>query len=159
MRRTRHDAWRRRVALLAVATLLAPPVTPLVQAQTTSSAKAAAPAQTPAPKPGSTATPAPKTGTAPTTPVATAGSAPVAAAARPATPAPPVDGGWPRAHATPSGGRILVYQPQVAEWTNQKHMVAYAAVSWQAKGAAKPSLGTTVSIRFDGLMSRWTMPF
>lgn len=141
MRRTRHDAWRRRVALLAVATLLAPPVTPLVGAQTTA-AKATAPAQAPAPKPGSTPTTAPKPGTAATTPVAAAGSPPVATAARPATPAPPVDGGWPRAYATPSGGRILVYQPQVAEWADQKHMVAYAAVSWQPKSAAKPSLGT-----------------
>jgi hypothetical protein len=53
-----------------------------------------------------------------------------------------VDGGWPRAYATPSGGRILVYQPQVASWDERRHMVAYAAVSYEAKGAAKPALGS-----------------
>ena len=111
MRRTRHDAARRRVALLAVASMLTTPVTPLVQAQTPTSS-------------------APK---------ATAPAAPVP---RPASAPAPADGGWPRAYSTPSGGRVLIYQPQVAEWIDQKHMVAYAAVSWQANGAAKPSLGS-----------------
>jgi hypothetical protein len=54
----------------------------------------------------------------------------------------PADPGWPRAYLTPSGGEILVYQPQVASWEGQKHMVAYAAVSYQAKGAAKNTLGS-----------------
>jgi hypothetical protein len=62
------------------------------------------------------------------------------AAAQPATP--PVDGGWPRAYATASGGHILVYQPQVASWAEQRHLVAYAAVGYEAKGATKPALGT-----------------
>jgi hypothetical protein len=55
---------------------------------------------------------------------------------------PPVDGGWPRGYATPSGGKIIVYQPQVADWKDQKHMVAYSAVSYEAKGAPKPALGS-----------------
>jgi hypothetical protein len=64
-------------------------------------------------------------------------------AAAPAPPqAAPVDGGWPRGYTTPSGGRILVYQPQVASWTDEKRMVAYAAASYEAKGATKPALGT-----------------
>jgi hypothetical protein len=35
-----------------------------------------------------------------------------------------------------------VYQPQVAEWTEQRHMVAYAAVSYQPAGEQKPALGS-----------------
>ena len=31
----------------------------------------------------------------------------------------PVDGGWPRIYDLPSGGSILVYQPQIASWENQ----------------------------------------
>src|SRR5262245_56430200 len=41
---------------------------------------------------------------------------------------PPIDGGWPRFHSLPSGGSILVYQPQIASWDRQKHLVAFAAV-------------------------------
>jgi hypothetical protein len=65
------------------------------------------------------------------------------AAAAPA--AAPVDGGWPRAYTSASGGRITLYQPQIASWTNQKQVVAYAAVSYRPKGAAaadKPALGS-----------------
>jgi len=54
----------------------------------------------------------------------------------------PVDGGWPRAYSTPSGGRILVYQPQVASWAGKQHMTAYAAVGYESKGATKPALGS-----------------
>ena len=71
-------------------------------------------------------------------------SGPPAPAGVQVTAAPPttVDGGWPRAYTTPSGGHVLVYQPQVAEWAGQKHMVAYAAVSYEAKGATKAALGS-----------------
>jgi hypothetical protein len=70
-----------------------------------------------------------------------------AQAARPAAPAAAprpaeVDGGWPRDYATASGGAIRLFQPQVASWDGQRHMVAYAAVSFNAKGAEKPALGT-----------------
>ena len=89
----------------------------------------AAPAQ--ARGPGTTAQPA--------APAKTAGPpakpAPSQPAAKPAqAAAKPVDGGWPRAYTTASGGRVVVYQPQVASWENQKHMVAYAAVSLRAEG-------------------------
>jgi len=59
---------------------------------------------------------------------------------RPATP--PADGGWPRAYTTATGGRIVLYQPQVASWPGQKHMTLYAAVSYQARDAGTPTLGT-----------------
>jgi hypothetical protein len=77
---------------------------------------------------------------------------PAAASQAPATPkpaatptaaaTPPVDGGWPRAYSTPGGGGILIYQPQVASWDDQRRMIAYAAVAYGAKGATKPTLGT-----------------
>jgi hypothetical protein len=56
--------------------------------------------------------------------------------------APPVDGGWPRMYELPSGGSILVYQPQVASWENQKRLVAYSAVSHRSTAGEKPALGT-----------------
>ena len=37
---------------------------------------------------------------------------------------------------------MLVYQPQVASWDDQRHMVAYAAVGYETKGATKPALGS-----------------
>jgi hypothetical protein len=76
---------------------------------------------------------------------ATAAKPPAVQTAKPASPAvtpPPADGGWPRAYTTPSGARLIVYQPQVSSWENQKRMTLYAAVSYAAKGAEKPVLGT-----------------
>src|SRR5262245_5632837 len=60
---------------------------------------------------------------------APAKAAPTPKASPAATPQ-PVDGGWPRAYSTPSGGKIVVYQPQVASWTDQKRLVAYSAVAY-----------------------------
>jgi len=72
-----------------------------------------------------------------------------------------VDGGWPRSYTMPSGGSVVIYQPQAASWDKQKHLVAYSAVAYSAPGAKKPDLGsikletdTTVSleerlVRFD----------
>jgi hypothetical protein len=60
-------------------------------------------------------------------------------AARTAT---PVDGAWPRSYRTASGAQLVVYQPQVASWRNQAHITLYSAVSYAAKGATKPALGT-----------------
>ena len=37
---------------------------------------------------------------------------------------------------------MVIYQPQIASWENQKHAVAFAAVSFVAKGEQKPALGT-----------------
>src|SRR3954466_7850747 len=75
----------------------------------------------------------------------TAAKAPATAAKAPATAAPtppPPDGGWPRAYSTASGAALVVYQPQISTWANQKHAVMYTAVSYTQKGAAKPALGT-----------------
>ena len=52
------------------------------------------------------------------------------------------DPGWPRAYQTANGTRFTVYQPQVAEWPNQKHMTAYSAVSVQMPGSQKQELGS-----------------
>jgi hypothetical protein len=73
--------------------------------------------------------------------VAQTASTPATAATPPAA-APPIDGGWPRRYELPSGGSILLYQPQVASWDNQKHLVAFAAVSYAAKADAQPAIGT-----------------
>ena len=81
-------------------------------------------------------------------------SSPAATTSGPAAPRPgtkpppdaaapgPVDGGWPRVYSLANGGSILVYQPQVASWAKQTHLVAYAAVSYRDKAAEKPVLGT-----------------
>src|SRR5436190_15837629 len=58
----------------------------------------------------------------------------------PAT-SPAPDGGWPRAYTTTSGVRYTLYQPQVASWADQRHIVMYAAVSI-ANTSQKPVLGT-----------------
>ncbi len=60
------------------------------------------------------------------------------AAARPGE----VDGGWPRDSATADGGALRIFQPQIASWDGQKKIVAYYAVSYTAKGASKPALGS-----------------
>jgi hypothetical protein len=65
-----------------------------------------------------------------------------ASSASPAVPATGPDGGWPRDLAAPDGGEIRIFQPQIASWDGQRHMVAYAAVAYSAKGATKPAIGT-----------------
>ena len=119
----RLDVARRAMALATAVSFALTPAAPL----------AAAPAQAAA-APPAVGPPAPKP---------TAAQKAAAASPAPATPAvTPPDGGWPRAYATPSGGKIIVYQPQIASWDNQKLMVAYSAVSFEPKGAAKPALGS-----------------
>jgi hypothetical protein len=90
-----------------------------------------------------------------------AGTAPQAKAATPAKPTtaakptttakpttatpPPIDGGWPRRYSTATQASVVLYEPQIASWANQKHLVAFAATSYQAKSgptASKPALGT-----------------
>lgn len=58
------------------------------------------------------------------------------------------DGNWPRDYTTASGGAVRIYQPQISSWKDQRHMVAYSAVSYSAKGSDKPALGT-VKIEAD----------
>lgn len=52
------------------------------------------------------------------------------------------DRGWPRGYKTPGGAQIVLYQPQVASWDEQRRMVAYTAASYLPAGAKKPELGT-----------------
>jgi hypothetical protein len=58
-----------------------------------------------------------------------------------------LDGGWPRDYTTTMGA-IRIFQPQVASWDGQRHLVAYAAVAYTANGASKANLGT-VKIEAD----------
>jgi hypothetical protein len=120
--------YRPVVAALAAVTLVANPTVPLVvgaQTATPAAAKPATTAQTPA-------TPA------------TAAAKPASAAT---TTKPPVDGGWPRAYTIPGGASFLLYQPQIASWDKQAHMVAFSAVSYRGTTSdAKPAMGT---IKFE----------
>jgi hypothetical protein len=129
---------RSTVAIATALSFALSPAAPLVASP--AQAKAASPAPAPAPAPAQKTTPAAK-GTPAPQPAPAPNAAPAAKAA-PAPAAATVDGGWPRAYSTPSGGKIIVYQPQVASWEGQRHMVAYSAVSYEAKGAPKPSLGS-----------------
>ena len=70
-----------------------------------------------------------------------------------AAPPAPIDGGWPRIYDLPSGGTILVYQPQVASWDKQTHLVAFSAVSLPCQGADKPAVGT-IKLEADTKVSR-----
>jgi len=72
----------------------------------------------------------------------TSSARPAVARAAQSAAARPIDGGWPRTYTTRTGARVVIYQPQVASWVDQKRMTLYAAVSYQPAGAAQPSLGT-----------------
>ena len=109
-------------------------------------------AQAPAASPAKPAPAQTQPAKATTQPKAAAKPAAASAPNAGAAPAVDADGGWPRAYSTPSGGQLLLYQPQVASWDGQKHMVAYAAVSYQPKGAQKPALGT-IKIESDTTVS------
>src|SRR5438034_988806 len=54
----------------------------------------------------------------------------------------PGDRAWPRGYSLPSEAQIVIFQPQVASWESQKHMVAMAAVSYVKKDEQKPAMGT-----------------
>ena len=62
------------------------------------------------------------------------------------------DRGWPRGYNLPSEAQIVLFQPQIASWDDQKHLVALAAVSYVAKDAQKPVVGT-VKIETDTRVS------
>lgn len=113
MLRTQRS-MRSQVAVLTIASLLGSMFAPLAAAQ----------ARTATPQPARTP----------------AGQATSPTAAAPLSE--PPDGGWPRAYTTTSGAALVVYQPQVASWVDQEHVVMYTAVSYAAKGADMPALGT-----------------
>jgi hypothetical protein len=121
------------VALVTSVTIVLPPTVPtgVAAAQTQ---QAGAPAKAP-----QTAAPAkaPQT-TAPAKAPQTAAPAKTAQAAAPAT---ATDPGWPRTYAV-GGGSAIVYQPQIEEWENSKHITAWSAVSYLKSGTEKAALGT-----------------
>ena len=57
------------------------------------------------------------------------------------------DPGWPRAYTTPAGARVQIYQPQIASWEGQTHLVAYLAVAHTAAGADGPCSARSKSKR------------
>jgi hypothetical protein len=128
------ETLRRAIALATAVSLLLPSVH-VVQAAQSSTAKPPA-TRTPTAKP----------------PAAAASTAKPAAPRAPSTSDADVDGGWPRAYTTPAGAQMLIYQPQIASWERQRSMVAYAAVSYQGKGATRPELGT-VTLEADTSVS------
>ena len=64
----------------------------------------------------------------------------------------PGERGWPRGYSMPNEAQLVIYQPQVANWENRTHLVAYAAVSYLEKDQKKPSLGT-VKVETDTTVS------
>jgi hypothetical protein len=66
---------------------------------------------------------------------------PVAAPAAAADP----DGGWPRNYVSSGGARIVLYEPQIATWENEKLLTLHAAVSYAPKGSEKAILGTMIA--------------
>src|SRR6187402_1066156 len=114
---TRFQTARQVTAVMTAVSLMLPSVHVVLMAQT-STAK-------PPPATPSTAKPATQTSTA------KPAAAPVVSDAI-------VDGGWPRAYLSAAGGQVLIYQPQISTWERQREMLAYAAVSYQMKGATRP---------------------
>jgi hypothetical protein len=113
---------RRAAAIAALMGLLLQPSTPLVGASPRQTPPAPKPpAQQPATQPGAKP-PAQQPAGQPAAAGGKTGAQPAAQ--------PPVDGGWPRIHSLSNGGSILIYQPQISSWQDQKQMVAYSAVSY-----------------------------
>ena len=60
-------------------------------------------------------------------------------------PRPPAQNDWPRHYAAPDGAQIVVYEPQVADWQDQKRLTLHAAVAYTAAGQTMPRLGTILA--------------
>ncbi len=129
-----HGKRPRAIVTILVASLLLQPSAPLMSAAIAGGQSTAKPA----PAAGQTAQKAPATppSTAAQKPTTTA--KPAAAAA---TPVPP-DGGWPRTYPLSNARDFVVYQPQIASWDQQKHLVAFSAVSYRGQPTDKPAVGT-----------------
>jgi hypothetical protein len=127
---THSSGPRALAAALAALGILSAPWAPLVEAAGRHTQSPKQPAAPPAPS-------------KPSAPAQSHPAAPAPAkAAAPASKPQPVDGGWPRVYDLPNGGSVLLYQPQVASWDKQSHLVAYSAVSYRTQGTEKPALGT-----------------
>jgi hypothetical protein len=121
---------RTTVAALAAMSLLLEPLAPLVSAASRQG------------QPAKQTTPPAPPATKPTTTQATTPATKPTLAATAASTTPPVDGGWPRFYNLSSGGSILIYQPQIASWEKQAHLIAFSAVSYRSKTSEKPTVGT-----------------
>jgi hypothetical protein len=87
--------------------------------------------------------------------ITTSPAALLAQTAKPAAQAPavaPPDGGWPRFYNLKDNASVVIYQPQVASWEDQKHIVGLAAVAYQTKDGSKPAVGT-VKIESDTMVA------
>lgn len=49
---------------------------------------------------------------------------------------------FPRTYRLTSGGQVTLYEPQVASWFSQARMVAWSAVSYEAKPGGEPAIGS-----------------
>ena len=54
----------------------------------------------------------------------------------------PADGGWPRRYIGADQAIVVVYEPQIASWPQQKLLTLYAAMSYTTPGATTPLVGT-----------------
>ena len=73
-------------------------------------------------------------------------SAALMQAARTPTPAAAApDLGWPRRYLAPNGALVVVYEPQIASWDDQKLLTLYVAVAYTAKGSEKEQVGTIMA--------------
>ena len=59
---------------------------------------------------------------------------------KPAPPVPAGDPGWPREYAS-GGDKLILYQPQVDEWKDERKLEARTAAAVQPAGAEKPFFG------------------
>jgi hypothetical protein len=133
----------RAVATVAALSLLLQPSAPFLRALEAAGPSPQAAAKPAAPSPQTTKPAAPSPQTAkPAAPSPQTAQPAAASTTKPAANPAPIDGGWPRLANLPSGGTVLIYQPQVASWDKQAHLVAFSAVSHRAKGVDKPAVGT-----------------
>ncbi len=84
--------------------------------------------------------------------LAATGPAPAAQAPEPDATDADVDLGWPRYYDTPTGGELVVHQPQVESWVGQRQVTAMAAVSYTATDAAEGALGV-ITLQADTQVS------
>ena len=55
------------------------------------------------------------------------------------------DGEWPRRYLAPDGALVVLYEPQIASWENQKLLTLHAATSYAPSGSDQPLLGTFIA--------------
>jgi hypothetical protein len=68
-----------------------------------------------------------------------------AAAQSAARPPLALDGDWPRRYVAPNGALVVVYEPQIASWDNQKLLTLHAAISHTPQGSGAALVGTIIA--------------